>query len=260
MKTIASTGAFLVLVLATGPAVAQDPEITVVAPTDRSVAFAEAYGGYGFQFGEQDYLPKEMGGYKHPLTNGYALGAAAGWEFVRGLALVGNYQFASAQSRSGELLGALDDVQGEISYHILALGLRNTRALGPGRVFGEVGGGVILPFETQVNVAYGPALAAADITGTGSRTDEYRTGVGAYGQLGYQWDIEAGVYLAGGVRVQSFQSNNNGEQSRFDNFVTDFGAPQAMNTAITYDSESAVAPHTYSVQDLRLNIALGYRL
>lgn len=225
--------------------------------------FVEASGAYGMQLGVQPYVPTGTGKtFKHPLTNGYAVGVSAGWEFLSGLSLVGNWQYAASNSRDGEVANALTKVEGSISYHILALGLRWTRALGPGKIFGEGGPGVILPFETKIAYDYAAPMGQLPnpITGSGAKIDEYNLGFGVYGQLGYQWDLPYGLYLSSAVRVQAYQSNSDGKQTRLENFVTNFAAPTAVNTTIKYSADGPTAPQTYSAQDLRVNLSLGFRL
>jgi len=264
MKTIAS-GISLILLLAAAPLAAQedtaDSSMTVTGGPEH--AFVEATGGYGFQFGQQPYVPTTSGSYKHPLTNGYAVGASAGWTFIPGLSLIGNWEYASAQSRDGKVTNALDTVEGTVDYHTLALGLRWARDLGPGRLYGELGAGVVLPFETVVHYDYASAMSAVNISGSGHMVNEYNMGFGAYGQLGYQWSLPRGIYVGTSLRIRSFQSNNDGKQTRYENFVANMSQPAAMNVVVKYDSDGAAgtqAPTTYSVQDLRFQLALGFRL
>jgi hypothetical protein len=264
MKMIA-IASFLLLVSA-GPATAQDSTAEAAGgPKKTHVAFVEAAGGYGFQFGEQEYVPKPDGSFRNPLTNGYAFGLTAGWEFTRGLSLIGNWEYARSQSVDGEVENALDKVEGTIDFHTISLGLRWTRALGPGRLYGELGAGVILPFETVVHYDYAAAMGSlpAPIIGSGEMIDEYNLGFGAYGQAGYQWNLTEDLYLSAGLRVKSYQSDNDGKERRFENFVPDMTAPQAVDMTIEYDSSGQAGtapPRTYSAQDLRALIGFGFRL
>ena len=266
MKTTIALG--LLVLLCAGPAVAGEEPILEgsmpagVAPTDRAdLGFVELNGGYGFQLGEQEYLPTSGGDYKHPLTNGFAIGVTGGWEFLRGLALIGNWEWASSSSREGEVPNAYETVEGTIAYHTIAVGVRWTRALGPGRLSGELAGGVLLPFETVVHYDYADAMSGAVGASSGRQVDEYNLGFGAYGQLGYQWDLLPRLYVTTALRLKSFQSHNDGAETRYEDVVrlTDQG-PQMVNTTVAYDSDGPVAPRTYSVQDLRLQIAFGFRL
>lgn len=261
MKIISSV--FLLLALAAGPAAAQETDAAEAAK--QPTLFAEASGAFGMQLGEQSYLPTADGQYMHPMTSGYAVGATAGWQFMPDLALAGTWEYASANSRNGEVTNALDDVEGTITYHTVALGARWTRPMGPGRLYGELGAGVIMPFETRVHYDYAAAMGGlpTPILGTGDKIDEYNLGVGAYGQLGYQLDLTKDVYVSAAMRLKSFQSNNDGRQTRFENFVPNMSQPQAMNATIEYDSDAiagTATPTTYSVQDLRAYLAVGFRL
>ena len=249
----------VLLLLVAVPALADPVPEGGQAPVKVEHGFIEAAGAYGLQFGEQPFVPTGSGTtFKNPLTNGYAVDVTAGWEFLSGLALVGNWEYAASQSRDGQITNALDKVEGTIDYHTLALGLRWSRHLGPGRLFGELAAGVVLPFETKL--AYNYNTAMSPISGAGTKIDEYNLGFGAYGQAGYQWDLPGGFYLGAALRVKSFQSDNDGKQTRLDNFVTSMSNPAPVTTTIKYDSNGPHSPTTYSVQDLRLGLALGFRL
>jgi hypothetical protein len=210
-------------------------------------------------------VPTSGGDFQNPLTNGYTVGVAAGWEFVKDLALFANWQWASSNSRNGEIENVMKMVEGTIEYHTLALGLRWTRKLGPGHLIGELGAGVILPFETVVHYDYADAMSGALGVTAGHKIDEYNLGVGAQGQLGYQWDILPRFYVATALALRSFQSNNDGQETRYQD-VLEMTAegPQLVNAVIQYQTDQTgagiEAPRTYSVQDLRLQISVGFRL
>jgi hypothetical protein len=224
------------------------------------LGFFEVAGVYGFQFGEQDYLPDgSPAERKHPYTNGFGFNATAGYSLMSGLDIIIDYAYASARSRTGSITGVLDGVSGSIDYQTIDAGLRSGRKIGRGRLYGELAVGVVLPFETQLEYDYGALMNAAGITGTGTRTDSYNLGFGAHGELGYQLPLWQDLYLGTSLRVQGFQSNNDGEKTRLDNFVTDFGMPQPTTATIRYATSSGEAPRTYSVQDLRLHLDVGYR-
>lgn len=264
MKIIALTSLFILV--SAGTAAAQDTTAEASGRTVKPhVAFVEASGGYGLQFGEQEYMPTSDGSYKNPLTNGYAFGLTAGWEFVPGLALIGNWEYARSQSLNGEVPNVLDKIDGIIDYHTLSVGLRWMRELGPGVLYGELGAGVVLPFETEVVFDYNPAMGALDISGSGSKVDEYNLGFGAYGQAGYQWSLTPELYVSAGLRVKSYQSDNDGKETRIKNFLDmeSLASPHVMDATIKYDSDGGagtVAPKTYSAQDLRALLAVGFRL
>jgi hypothetical protein len=253
----------LLLLLSAGPAMAQDATAEGAGAPMSPVAFFEASGGYGLQLGEQVYMPSPDGTYRNPLTNGYAFGLTAGWEFTPGLALIGNWEYSRSQSRDGEVTNALDRIDGLIDFHTLSLGLRWTRQLGPGFLYGELAAGVVLPFETTVLYEYDVAMSAIDVAGTGKMIDEYNLGFGAYGQAGYQLGITRDLYVSAGLRVKSYQSDNDGKSRRLENFVPDMTNPAATDVTIEYDSDGRPGtepPRTYSAQDLRLLLGVGWRL
>lgn len=246
-----SLAAALVVTIWAGPAQAQD----------QRRGFVEASGGWGVQFGETDYLPNGApGAYQHPVVTGFAGGASAGFFVADDLALFGSYGYASAKSRTGDLPMVLEEVQGSISFHTITAGLRVLRPAGPGRIRLEFAVGVVLPYETELELQYGPALAALPepITGTGVQTMDFAMGYGGHGAAGYELDVAGPVYVAAGLRLEGFQSNNKDEETRLDNFVTDFEAepPTAVTTVIEH-GDGGASPQTNAVVDLRALLSVG---
>ena len=222
--------------------------------------FIEAGGDWGFQLGPQDYVPDGTpGSSKHPLTNGFGFNATAGIGIGHGLYLIGDYAYGQATSRKGTINDVLDRVQGSINYQTLDAGMRMTRDAGPGALYGELGLGVMLPFETKLELDYGPALAPAGITGTGIKKDHYTWGLGGHGEFGYQLFLGRSAYLATGLRLQTFESNNDGEKTELTNFVEDPANPVPVTATINHGTSRAVSPTAYSVQDIRLHADLGVR-
>lgn len=251
------------------PAHAQEDDQTVAPPPGCmrngqacGLGFFEASGGYGFQLGQTSYVPTGDGTTsKHPLTTGFAFGAAAGWEFMPRLFLVANYEYARGMSREGSVENALDSVEGSIDYHTITVGMRLARRLGPGFVAGDVAFGVALPFETELEYEYAPALAGlpTPIEGSGSMIHEYTFGFGGQAQLSYQIPVSAGIYVSTGLRLHTFQTNDNGERIILDNFVPDLTNPTPVDAEIEIeDSGGAQRPQTYSVQGVRAMVAVGY--
>ena len=91
------------------------------------------------------------------------------------------------------------------------------------------------------------------------RIENYNLGYGAHGEAGYQFPITSAAYLSSALRVQSFQSSNAGRTTEYDNFVPDFTAPQTITMDVNHATNSGATPVTYSVQDLRFLVDLGYR-
>lgn len=258
MKRIAVITAAL---LTAGVAHAQEDD-TVEDRRDY-VGFVEGMVGYGFQFGTTPYVPEGDGTeFKHPLTNGPALGGTGGLQIVRGIDAILNYELTLAQSRSGEITNAVRDIQGSLAYNTITAGLRTGRWLGPGRLIAEFGMGVVLPFSTQLEYDYDPALSQIGIEGSGRRIDEYALGFGGQGAVGYQIDLtKTGLFAGSQIGIKSFTSTRDGQVTRFENFVPDFTAapPAPVNDRIAYDADGGVQPTTFSVQDVRAQLVLGTR-
>jgi hypothetical protein len=239
----------------------EEMEVEMPAEVDRDWVFIEALGGYGVQFGETDYLPAGApGDWMHPIVHGWDVGGTAGFLVDENVALIASYDYTNARSRHGAINGVVDDIQGSIDYHTIVGGLRLYVPVGFGRLRGELAGGVILPYETELEFQYAPGLAPAGISGTGTRVDEYSVGFGGQAALGYDFPIVGGLYFATQVRYRLFEAENSGEETRLTNFVTDFGAqpPSATTTTIRY-GDGAAQPATNSVQDVRLQVGLGWQ-
>jgi hypothetical protein len=235
------------------------------APDPLEMGFVEAEGGWGFQLGNAPYLPDGAPTrYKHPVVTGWSAGATAGWLVAHDVAVVASYQYRTATSREGNITGVLDRTQGKIHYHTVAVGGRMYRALGPGRLRGEFAVALVLPFEVTVESDYGPALAPAGITGTGTVTDKYNLGYGAQAQVGYEVPVASfefgNVYVAAAFELRAFQSSNHGRETQLDNAVTDLSAmPPTATTATIQHENGAAVPSAYAVSDGTLRLAVGAR-
>lgn len=224
--------------------------------------FLEGTGSWGFEIGNQPYLPDGEGGFKHPVTNGPGAIATAGVSVFRNLDVFLSYQFAHASSREGQIPNLIDRIEGQISFHTLILGVRIYRDFGPGRLFGDLGGGLLFPFSTRLEVDYADAAAnlPQPISGSGSRVSNYDPGYGFRGYLGYSLPVIGPLYAIGMFGVRAFQSDNNNETTVLTNFIPDTTAevPTTVTTTIE-NGEGVNQPTTYSVQDFRLHVGLGVR-
>jgi hypothetical protein len=256
MKHLITLSTLLAALIAlAGPSEAQ----TEKEKPQPSFGFVEAAGVWGLQFGEQQYLPDGApADRKHPMTNGPGFNITAGYSVLPGLDIIVDYTYASARSRTGDIAGALDGVTGSIDYQTIEAGLRSGRKLGPGKLYGELALGVVLPFQTELEYEYAPEMSAIGVSGIGTKTDSYNSGLGAHGELGYQFPVWEGMYLSTAARISGFETNNDGDKTVFENFVADFTQPQPLDMTVRYSTSSGEAPTTYSVQDLRLHVSLGY--
>jgi hypothetical protein len=225
-----------------------------------ALGFVEVTGSYGFQFGETEFLPDGEGEFRHPLVHGYALGATGGAVLTPGIAVIANYEYTRARSRTGEIPLIIDRIRGRVSYHTAVAGVRIWRRVGITRLRAELAAGLMFPHEKRATVEYGPALAAIPdpITGTGRRVREFGIGYGGHGLLGVEVPLGMGLYLAGSLKVKAFQADNDGEQTRLENFVVDLAVEEPVAvTAVIPHGDRAAPPTTSSVQDVRLQFAIG---
>jgi len=224
-------------------------------------ALFEITGNWGAQMGTQTYVPNGTpGASKAPLTNGLGFGATAGVAILHDVDVIADYQHGHAVSRSGDVTNALTSVDGAITYDAFAAGLRLGRNLGPGRMYAQLGLGVVLPYSTVVTYEYADTLAPLGIMGTGTSRDNYGLAVGGHGEFGYQFEIASKLYFAAALRLQAFQSSNDGQVTNLNNFVTDFSRPQPVTMDIHHGTSASAAatPENSSVQDARFHLILGY--
>jgi hypothetical protein len=240
------------------PTVEGEEQVAPAAFTPKQ-PFVEVNGTWGFQFGVQPYVPNGMpGSSKQPLTNGFGGGVTAGYAITHDIELLLDWSHGSASSRTGEVTGALTSVEGDIGYNTLTAGARMARRLGPGRVWGQLAVGVILPFHTTIEYQYADSLAAIGIMGQGQQVDHYGTGIGGLGEAGYHVTVWRNMYVGGSLRLQTFQMSNDGQSTELNNFVTDFGNPTAVTASIHHGTSSAAMPTNYSVQDARIHLVVGW--
>ncbi|MFW5921398.1 MAG: outer membrane protein [Polyangiales bacterium] len=225
--------------------------------------FVEGHGGYGFQFGETQYLPDGPNDSRHPLVNGWTAGATAGIFVHPQIALVAGYEYSKMRSVDGQAEPVLDNVEGRIDYHTVIGGLRLYVPVGPGAFRAQVGVGAVMPYEKKLVFDYGSQLEQVGITGKGRRIEHFNAGPGVAGQIGYELHLgDSPFYLAGDFKLQTFESNNKGRRTELRNFVTDFEEvpPQAVTTDIRHrKSGGDERPSTDSVQEVTLQLGLGAR-
>ena len=240
----------------------QPAAVAVAEPERLKRGFVEIFGNWGVNLGVTDYVPDgEPGTSKHPFANGFGGGATLGLTVYGGwLSWIVDYRYGHSSTRKGSIVGVLTEAQGRINFHEFTTGARMDRPLGLGTVYAQVGFGAVLPFHTTREIEYAPELAAIGISGTGTLVENFGVAVGVMAEFGFHYTLPAGLYAGLGVRFGTFQANNAGRETELTNFVTDFTAmpPVAVTTEIHHGTEAPVAPTTYSVQDVRLNLSVGY--
>ncbi|MBA3539941.1 MAG: hypothetical protein H0T79_09960 [Deltaproteobacteria bacterium] len=245
-------------------AAAQPPDPAWTDSDDQDLelprGFIEVSGNWGVNLGQRDYLPDEdPGEFKHPFASGFGAGVALGAYVVPGLlSVIADYRFGNTSTREGELRGALTEVQGSLNFHTITAGLRIESRLGRGSVYSEMMVGVLLPYHTRLEFEYAPELEQIGITGEGSREEQFGLALGGQAELGYHFDLGSRMYFGTGLRIAAFQGSNADQETDFENFVTDFTAPMPLTTTIEPSTDGPVRPSTGSVQDIRINLSLGY--
>ena len=227
--------------------------------------FIEAFGNWGVNFGQTQFIPDGAPGQsKYPFASGFGGGVAVGVTVLPSwFSIFIDYRYGSTSTVEGELTGALSDVQGHLSYHSLTAGVRMERRAWRGCAYAQMAAGVLMPHHQSLDFEYAPELAVAGITGTGSKKDYFGFARGIEAEMGYHYDLGyvSRWYFGVGLRVATFQASNNGRDTKLDNFVTDFMArpPVAETATIHFSKHGGLAPMTYSVQDIRINVSIGYR-
>lgn len=225
--------------------------------------FIEAFGNWGVNLGRTEFIPDGAPGTsKHPFANGFGVGGTFGVMVLPDwLSIIADYRYGRTSTREGDITRVLTSVEGTLDYHAITAGLRLEQRSGRARIYGQMHLGVLLPFETKLKFEYAPELSAIGITGEGMRTEKFNVAYGAQAELGFRIDLVSSLYVGAGLRIATFQATNTGKETELDNFVVDFQAvpPVPATTSIHHGTNGPVTPTTYSVQDVRLNIAIGHR-
>lgn len=212
--------------------------------------FIEGGLGYGYNMSTSQYLAVSNGTkFDSPHAKGPALDLAGGYMFLPNLAVYGDLQFAWASTLTAQNDNG-DTEDFSMQYTSMSVGLRTAVPAGPGEVYAQLALGFVLPFDTERD--------RQQVNGDSRLTTVgYNSGFGARGEMGYHYNVNERLYLAGGLRLQAFATDNVGrERVRTDSpsgnvdretYSTD---PNANNTA---------RAEALSVQDLRIRIGVGYR-
>lgn len=212
--------------------------------------FVELGLGYGYALSNADFLEVDTGtNLDPPHASGAALDVAAGYALAPGFALVGGFQRTWATTIKG-LDQDGDEQEYSWGYWNFTVGARAVTPLGPGAFYAQLALGVVLPFETE-------RFEWRNNNETRETTIGYNSGFGAASEAGYQYPLNPRMYLAGGLRLQAYSTDNVGrERIRVDQ-------PSGDVDRTTYsrdpDAPNADRAEALSVQDLRLRVGFGLR-
>jgi hypothetical protein len=270
MKKLISVFAALALV---GAASAQAP---AMAAKKGMGLFVEGRGVFTLGGGTSDsQVQGSTGGtsqtYQLPNTKGFGGGATLGFNLAEGFALVASYDYRSIKSREWEQttdLGANGTLTKKINNttnsQVLGFGFRPSAAAFGGTVYAGMGFAFVLPNESTTTVDFTCSTAATCGTLTKQTTTEARnSGIGAYGELGYNYSINDMVYVGLGFRVVMATSNNDGKSKTVVNDGTAAGLGVTAGTTTTDYSSTKDATHTQytstGITDMGVNIQVGAR-
>lgn len=218
------------------------------APARRG--FVEGGLAYGWQMSNTPYLEVNNGtSLDRPGTSGPALDLSGGFAFLPNLAMVGDLQYAHASTIESENNDG-DTARLYVSFTSIAVGLRTLVPIGRGELYAQLGLGLVLPFETEVDQQR--AGGESRVTTIG-----YNTGLGARGEMGYHFPIGERMYVAAGLRLQAFATDNVGrERVRTDQ---PSGQVERDTYTTTPNGNNTRAAEALSVQDFRVRIGFGVR-
>ena len=212
--------------------------------------FLEVGLAYGYEMSNTGFIETNNGTrLASPRNSGPAIDVAGGYAFVPGFSIFGDLQHAAGSTIDGQRMNG-DKQQFSDSYTSFSIGLRAAVALGSGEVYAQMSLGMVLPFETEQDLQQTNGDSRVTTVG-------YNSGFGGRGEMGYHYNLNRHMYLAGGLRLQAFATDNVGKDRR----RTDKPSGNVDVRAYTTDpnGNNTLPAEALSVQDLRLRIGFGYR-
>lgn len=220
-----------------------------VTPAPASKAFVEGGLGYGYQMSNSDFIEVDNGNsLAGPSSSGPALDVTGGYALVPNLYVVGDLQYAYASTITGQDNDG-DEEQFSVSYTSFSVGLRSTVPVGSGELYAQMSLGLAFPFDVERDQEF----ANGDSRNT---TIGYNTGLGGRGEMGYHHNLNDKMYLAGGLRLQAFATDNAGRER----VETDQpGGNVDRETYTTDPNGNGRDAEALSLQGLRIRLGFGFR-
>jgi len=257
------------------PAIAVAP----VAPAEHKASkgiglFIEGRGTYTLGAGTSSSYPDgaitaTSSSYLLPNTGGFGGGASIGYQLLKGLNIVGSFDYRNIQSRkwSPSAGGVAGTLQNTTNTMVLGLGLRpQIDALG-GTFYAGFGFAYVLPTNstTELSNAYlsGAGLSTLNFSSGASQTvkQNMNAGIGAYAELGYNYSLTANLYIGVGFRAVVATANNDGKSTD----VTTTVAGSTTNSTTNNTSSPNPSDSTQSaykstgITDMGVNVNVGVR-
>ncbi|MCX7633310.1 MAG: outer membrane beta-barrel protein [Turneriella sp.] len=247
------------------PAVTPSPSSTPT-PAASSQSLGLSVEGYGLFTLARETSPSFPDGdttstttYKLPGTMGFGGGLSLGYDIVEKLAVQLSFDYRSLRSRKWEAKFPAITTTTQNTYNTmwLGLGLRPRIQLGSGSIYAGAGLAVVLPW-TSVTTAQ-VRTTAGTLVQDNETNENWNLGLGAYGELGYQYQVTDMVYVGLGVRLLVAASDNDGKKSETKDKVNN-------TTSVTEYASSIPAGSTKlpfqsaTITDINFALSVGIRL
>jgi len=208
--------------------------------------------------------------FKLPSPSGFGGGGTIGYEIANNLGLVASFDYRSVSSRKwestkndatstiggGTMSQAIQNVKNTM---IIGLGLRpSVNALG-GVIYAGAGVAYLLPYTDTTTVDLSDFTASAGLTIKREIKSEWNSGIGAYGELGYNYSITDNLYLGLGVRLVVVTANNDGKKQTT---TTTPSTGSATTSTTEYSATQAAGKSAYTsdgTTDFGAAVSVGFR-
>jgi len=234
--------------------------------------------------------------YKLSNSSAFGGGAAIAYEIVDNLNIAASFDYRSFSTRkwsnvNAAASGGTATTQKTWNNVVIGLGLRPTLKVGPGHFYAGAGAALVLPYKetlttefsdpnsaanaftaTQMNSSY-TAAPAVNNTKKLERVDEWNMAFGAYGELGYNFEITSNLFIGLGVKVIVATANNADKTSKTTRtgdttstqtttYKTEYSSTQGTNEAnagTATDAKSLAAYQSNGITDLNALVSIGFR-
>lgn len=234
--------------------------------------------------------------YKLSGASAFGGGAVIAYEIMDNLNIAASFDYRSFSSRkwsntNSSATGGATTLQKKWDNMVIGLGLRPTVKVGPGHFYAGAGAALVLPFKETLTLEFGEAatglnaVSSANISSSFTdaaatvntkkleRVDEWNMAFGAYGELGYNFEISSNLFIGLGVKVIVATANNADKTSKTTRtgdttttqtttFKTEFSTTQSNNEAAagtTNDAKSLAAYQSNGITDLNALVSVGFR-
>ncbi len=262
------------------PAVAAPAAPVVAAPAMPSTdmagkgmgLFVEARGGFTLGNGSSatylngDATTATAQPYAAANTSGLGGGASVGYNLMKGLGFVASFDYRNVKSREWSVTnstagpvslagvglagqaaaasaGSTLKTQNTKNTIIIGLGVRPTVSVGPGEFYAGAGAALVLPYDSTTSGTFtNPTAAGAQSsTITFENKTSYNMAIGAYGELGYNFNVTENIYVGLGARILVATANNK-DKDKVTTYKSTSAAGNTGDVTITSTGKETVDP------------------